>query len=120
MSTNYAVLTIRKGESVTPTNELASDDVDKVSESTLSERDRRILDFERNWVRDAGAKDDAVRQEFGLTATRYYQVLNTVIDSTAAIVYDPMVVRRLQRVRETRARERMLLPPRGTEFSRLS
>ncbi len=103
-----------------PTDELASDDAGKVSESTLSERDRRILDFERDWIGDAGAKDDAVRQEFGHTATRYYQVLNTVIDSTAAIVYDPMLVRRLQRVRETRARERTLLPPRGTEFSRLS
>ncbi len=120
MTTFYAVVTIGEGESVTLTNEVASDDAGKGHASTLSERDRRILDFEREWTRPAGAKDDAVRQEFGLTVTRYYQVLNTVIDSPAAIAYDPMLVRRLQRVRDTKARERMLLPPRGTEFSPFS
>lgn len=104
---------------MTPTNELESEAV-KASESTLSERDRRILDFEREWDRPAGQKVDAVREEFGFTVTRYYQVLNTLIDSPAAIVYDPMLVRRLQRVRDTKSRERMLLPARGTEFSRLS
>ena len=105
---------------MTPTNKLESDDADEATRPTLSERDRRILDFEREWVRSAGAKDDAVRQEFGFTATRYYQVLNTVIDLPAAIVYDPMLVRRLQRVRDTRARERVLMHPRGTELSPLS
>lgn len=90
------------------------------AKSTLSERDRRILDFEREWTRHAGSKDEAVQQEFGLTPARYYQVLNTVIDSPDAIVYDPMLVRRLQRVRETRTRERTLLQPHGTEFSPLN
>lgn len=80
----------------------------------LADRDRRILDFERDWTRHAGAKEDAVRAEFGLSAARYYQVLNAVIDSPAAIVYDPMLVRRLQRMREARMSARILRRIPGT------
>lgn len=79
---------------------------------SLADRDRRILDFERDWTRHAGAKEDAVRSEFGLSAARYYQVLNAVIDSPAAIAYDPMLVRRLQRMREARMSARVLRRPR--------
>lgn len=68
----------------------------------LSERDARILDFERNWWQHAGAKEKAVREEFGFSATRYYQVLGTLIDSPAALVYDPMLIKRLQRIRDAR------------------
>lgn len=98
------------------TGDVAASEPMGAAKSTLSERDQRILDFEREWTRHAGSKDEAVQQEFGLTAARYYQVLNTVIDSPAAIVYDPMLVRRLQRVRETRTRERTLLQPHGKEL----
>jgi hypothetical protein len=75
---------------------------------SLADRDRRILDFERDWTRHAGAKEDAVRAEFGLSSARYYQILNALIDSPAAIVYDPMLVRRLQRMREARMSARTL------------
>lgn len=74
----------------------------------LADRDRRVLDFERDWTRHAGAKEDAVRAEFGLSSARYYQILNALIDSPAAIVYDPMLVRRLQRMREARMSARTL------------
>lgn len=74
----------------------------------LSDRDRRILDFERDYARHAGAKDEAIRSEFGLSAARYYQILNAVIDMPSAVVYDPMLVRRLQRMRETRMNARIL------------
>ena len=66
----------------------------------LSDLQLRILDFERQWWRHAGAKEEAVRAEFGVSGARYYQLLNAVIDSPAAIVHDPMLVRRLQRVRD--------------------
>lgn len=89
------------------------------SPAPLSTRDRRILDFERDWTRHAGAKEDAVRAEFNLSAARYYQVLNAVIDSPAAIVYDPMLVRRLQRMRDARTSARTLLRH-GTDFSSTS
>lgn len=68
----------------------------------LSARDSRILDFERQWWRHAGAKEEAIRSEFGLSVARYYQVLNAVLDSPAAVVSDPMLVKRLRRLRDTR------------------
>lgn len=74
--------------------------------STLSERDAAIVDFERQWWRHAGAKEEAIREAFGLSAARYYQVLNAVIDSPAAVRHDPMLVKRLHRARDARTRAR--------------
>ncbi|WP_454042858.1 DUF3263 domain-containing protein [Cellulosimicrobium sp. Marseille-Q8652] len=74
--------------------------------SGLSARDQEILDFERQWWKYAGAKEQAVRELFDLSATRYYQVLNALIDSPAALAHDPMLVKRLRRMRSTRQRAR--------------
>jgi len=79
---------------------------DRRGSVALSERDRRVLDFERQWWRHAGAKEQAIRDTFGLSATRYYQVLGAVIDSPAALAYDPMLVKRLQRMRDARVSAR--------------
>lgn len=76
------------------------------ADGTLSDRDREILAFERRWWKYAGAKEEAARELFDLTATRYYQVLNTLIDSPAALEHDPMLVKRLRRLRSTRQRAR--------------
>ena len=73
---------------------------------TLPERDARILTFERQWWRHVGAKEEAIRSQFGLTAARYYQLLNAVIDSPAAVQHDPMLVRRLLRARDARTSAR--------------
>ena len=75
-------------------------------DSGLPERDARILDFEREWWQHAGAKEDAIRSQFGLSAARYYQLLNAVIDSPAAVRHDPMLVRRLLRARDARTTAR--------------
>lgn len=72
----------------------------------LSERDAKILDFERQWWRYAAAKDDAINDLFGLSATRYYQILNALLDNPAALAYDPMLIKRLRRMREQRHRVR--------------
>ena len=72
----------------------------------LSERDAAVLDFERQWWKHAGAKEEAIRDVFGLSAARYYQVLNTVIDSPAAVRHDPMLVKRLHRARDARTQAR--------------
>jgi hypothetical protein len=74
--------------------------------SALSARDREILAFERQWWKYAGAKEQAVRELFDMSATRYYQVLNALIDSPAALVHDPMLVKRLRRMRASRQRAR--------------
>ena len=75
-------------------------------DSGLPERDRRILDFERQWWRHAGAKEEAIRSQFSLPAARYYQLLNAVIDTPEAVRHDPMLVRRLQRARDARTSAR--------------
>ncbi|MDH6277145.1 MAG: DUF3263 domain-containing protein [Rhodoluna sp.] len=72
----------------------------------FDERDRAILDFEREWWQHPGAKEDAIRQTFGLSPARYYQVLGKLMDSEAALAYDPMLVKRLHRVREDRQSSR--------------
>jgi hypothetical protein len=72
----------------------------------LSERDREILNFERHWWKYAGAKEQAVREKFDMSSTRYYQVLNALIDRPEALAFDPLLVRRLRRLRATRQRAR--------------
>ena len=72
----------------------------------LSERDRSILDFERQWWKYAGAKESAVREKFDMSSTRYYQVLNALIDHPGALEHDPMLIKRLRRLRASRQRAR--------------
>ncbi len=72
----------------------------------LSERDRAILAFERQWWKYAGAKEQGVRDNFGMSATRYYQVLNALLDRPEALRADPMLVKRLRRLRAGRQRAR--------------
>jgi hypothetical protein len=74
---------------------------------TLAPRDRAILDFERTWWREPGRKDDAIRRRFGLSAARYYRVLNELLEAPDAMDYDPLVVRRLRRRRDLRRRARV-------------
>ncbi|BCJ59935.1 DUF3263 domain-containing protein [Micromonospora endophytica] len=72
----------------------------------LDERNREILAFERQWWRHAGAKEQAIRDRFGLSATRYYQLLNALLDNPAALAADPVLVGRLLRLRASRTRNR--------------
>lgn len=70
----------------------------------LSRREHEMLTFERQWWRRPGAKETAIRDLFGVTPTRYYQVLNTLVDRPDALAADPLLVRRLRRLRRARAR----------------
>ncbi len=74
--------------------------------SGLDRRGREILAFERQWWKYAGAKEQAIRELFDMSTTRYYQVLNALIDSPAALTADPMLVKRLRRLRASRQRQR--------------
>ncbi len=74
--------------------------------ATLSERDREIIAFERQWWKYAGSKESAIKELFDMSATRYYQVLNALIDNPAALEHDPMLIKRLRRLRATRQRAR--------------
>ncbi|MBW4718926.1 DUF3263 domain-containing protein [Saccharothrix obliqua] len=72
----------------------------------LSDRERGILAFERQWWKYAGAKEQAIRELFDLSPTRYYQLLNALLEKEEALAADPMLVKRLQRTRTGRARTR--------------
>ena len=78
----------------------------EVAGAMLSDRDRAILEFERQWWKYAGAKEQAVRELFDMSATRYYQILNALIDTPQALAFDPMLVKRLGRLRASRQRAR--------------
>ena len=74
--------------------------------SDLDERSQRILALERHWWKYAGAKEQAISQMFSISAANYYQLLNTLIDTDAALAHDPMLVKRLRRLRESRQQAR--------------
>jgi hypothetical protein len=74
----------------------------------LSEQQAAVLTFERNWWRQPGAKEQAIRDQFRVPAIRYYQLLNRLLDSKAATEFDPVLVARLRRLRESRPVPRRL------------
>jgi hypothetical protein len=76
------------------------------SAEALGDRERRVLAFERHWWRHAGAKEEAIRRQFGVGPTAYYQLLSRLLDDPAALAHDPMLVKRLQRQRASRRRQR--------------
>lgn len=73
----------------------------------MTDRDRAILAFEGAWSRHVGAKEEAIRAEFGLSPARYYQLLGRLIDTAPALEFDPMLVKRLRRLRDARQQARL-------------
>jgi len=78
----------------------------QVAPGGLSRREHEMLTFERQWWRRPGAKETAIREQFGVPPTRYYQVLNALVDRSEALAADPLLVRRLRRLRSSRQRQR--------------
>ena len=72
------------------------------SSSGLSELELKMLEFERTWWRHAGAKESSIKELFNLTPPAYYQMLNNLIDREAALLAEPLLVKRLLRVRQQR------------------
>ncbi|MGB3828533.1 MAG: DUF3263 domain-containing protein [Ornithinimicrobium sp.] len=77
-----------------------------VAPGGLAADDALILDFEAKWWKYQGAKESSIRDEFSMSSTRYYQRLNQLLDSDAALAYNPMLVKRLRRMRASRQRAR--------------
>ncbi|MFS0910183.1 DUF3263 domain-containing protein [Microbacterium sp. 179-I 3D2 NHS] len=77
----------------------------------LTERDRAILALEASWLRHGGAKEEVIRAQLGMSAARYYQLLGRLIETETALEYDPMLVRRLRRMRDSRAARRSARTP---------
>ncbi len=81
-------------------------DPHEVGPDGLSRREHDILAFERQWWKYAGSKEEAIKELFSLSATRYYQVLNALVDRPEALAADPMLVKRLRRLRASRQKAR--------------
>jgi len=77
-----------------------------VAAEGLTDREREILAMERLWWQYSGAKEQAIREKFDMSATRYYQVLNALIDREDSLAHDPLLVKRLRRMRAQRQRSR--------------
>jgi hypothetical protein len=72
----------------------------------LTERDRAIIEFERTWWSEDASKESIIRERFELSTTRYYELLGELIDSDEAYGFDPLVIRRLRRLRDRRRKAR--------------
>ena len=77
------------------------------SMAELTQQDIDILDFERSWWKHAGVKEQAIKERFSMSATRYYQVLNELLENPEALGHDPILVKRLKRLRTYRQRQRV-------------
>lgn len=91
---------------IEPEGVVVADPASGGAAGALTDLEREVLAFERKWWRFAGAKEEAVRATFDMTSTRYYQLLNALIDRPAALAQDPVIVGRLRRLRVTRQRTR--------------
>lgn len=74
--------------------------------SELTDLEKAVLVFEQSWVMRPEAKDEAIRQTFDVTPAKYFRMLSALLDSRAALEFDPMLIKRLQREREQRRRNR--------------
>ncbi|WP_210502934.1 DUF3263 domain-containing protein [Nocardioides xinjiangensis] len=72
----------------------------------LSDFERSVLDFERALWRHLRAKEEAIEETFGVSPARYFRFLDVIISKDAALRHDPLLVRRLRRLRDTRVADR--------------
>jgi hypothetical protein len=79
--------------------------VEEAPHQQLSQRDRAILDFEQSWWESATPRDQAVREQFQLTESEYAEVLNQLVASEAALLAEPLLIRRLRRLRDRRRQQ---------------
>ena len=77
-----------------------------VTPAGLSEQQVALLEFEKQWWAMPGSKESEIRERFDISPTRYYQLINALIDSEIALAHDPLLVKRLRRLRSTRQKER--------------
>ena len=78
--------------------------MDQEKQPALTTKERNILEFEQSWWLSDSPKDQAVRERFQLTEAEYSVALDALIDSEAALLEEPLLVRRLRRLRDRRRR----------------
>ena len=76
----------------------------------LTDREVAILDFERTPWEVAGSKESGIRERFGISPSRYYQIRDSLLDRGEALEYDPLLIRRLRKSRIKRRSIRYGIP----------
>lgn len=87
---------------------ILSDPAPNLDGMELTDVEREILAIEGQWWQYAGAKEAAIRARLDMTTTRYYQRLNTLIDTERALAAEPILVKRLRAKRDRLQRSRSL------------
>lgn len=72
----------------------------------MTDVESAVLAFEKHWWQSAAGKEDAIRERLGMSPVRYYQVLTRLLDDREAMVADPVLVKRLRRIRDSRRQGR--------------
>lgn len=80
--------------------------VEVVKLRELTDTERGVLELERTWFKYSGSKEEVIRERFGISATRYYQLLRALLEREEALAFDPLLVKRLRNLRDSRARSR--------------
>ncbi|MCT1458419.1 DUF3263 domain-containing protein [Aestuariimicrobium sp. p3-SID1156] len=76
------------------------------AEVGLSDRDAAILAFEKSWWAADASKASEIRERFNMSTTAYHQILNGLLDNPHALAAEPLLVKRLRRLRESRQKAR--------------
>lgn len=88
--------------------EPAGESVEKAGQTTeaaeklegLTELERGVLAIEKKRWRYQGSKEQAIVKTLGINATRYYQILNALLDDERVLAAEPLLVKRLAAQRE--------------------
>ncbi|ADK29612.1 DUF3263 domain-containing protein [Corynebacterium pseudotuberculosis] len=73
---------------------------------TRLEKQLALLAFEERAPHSLGAKEEAIREELGISPVRYFQSLNRAIDVPEVMSEYPVLTARLRRIRDQRADRR--------------
>ena len=73
----------------------------------ITDRQRAILEFERTWWTLDDTRERAIRARFQCSVDEYHGELNELLELPEALEHDELLVRRLERQRMIRRRERL-------------
>ena len=73
----------------------------------LSDHERAVIDFEREWWQLGSTKNVEIKARFEISTSSYYRSLHVLVDRPEALDYDPLTVRRLRKRREQARRDKI-------------
>lgn len=76
-------------------------------QNELTDHERAVIDFEREWWQLNSTKNAEIRERFAISTSSYYRALHVLVDRPEALAYDPLTVRRLRKRREQARREKI-------------